>query len=100
MKLTKKEFDKIERGQIFASGVLPNSPTGLFMTDTGGNFDLRKTHLRWIAKKGYGYDWAIFCHWDGFTELEVASIGDKVTSKQNIQKCVPCDDDVLNLYRY
>lgn len=91
--LTEEEFKKIPRGEIFATGVLPNSPEGLFMTDGGGE-------LRWIAKKGYGYDWAIYCHWADWTESRIASNGDKVTMKENIKKCVPCTDEVFNLYRY
>jgi len=92
-KLTKAEFDKIPVGKIFAAGVLPNSPEGLFMTNSGGE-------LRWIAKKGYGYDWAVYCHWDSWTESQIASNGDKVRSEHHIKRCVPCDDDVFNLYRY
>jgi hypothetical protein len=91
--LTEEKFKAIPRGSIFATGVLPNSPDGLFMTNSGGE-------LRWIAKKGYGQDWAIYCHWVDWSELEIASNGDKVTNEHHIKRCVPCDDVVLKLYRY
>ncbi|HPI82437.1 MAG TPA: hypothetical protein PK122_04360 [Candidatus Paceibacterota bacterium] len=35
-------FDKIPAGSTFATGVLPNSPAGIFMTRDGGD-------LRWVA---------------------------------------------------
>lgn len=92
--LTEEQFKALPRGEIFATGVIPNSPEGLFMTSGGGE-------LRWVAKKGGGYDdWAIYCHWATQTESEVASNGDKVTMKENIKKLVPCTDAVLKLYRY
>jgi hypothetical protein len=91
--LTEEKFKEIPDGKIFATGVLPNSSEGLFMTDGGGE-------LRWIAKKCHGYDWAIYCHWVNWTESEIASNGDKVTMKENIQKCVPCTEEMFKLYRY
>lgn len=91
--LTEEKFKALARGHIFATGVLPNSPEGLFMTNGGGE-------LRWVAEKGYGYDWTIYCHWANWTESEIAANGDKVTQKEHIQRCVPCTDEVLKLYRY
>jgi hypothetical protein len=92
-KLNENEFKALPRGEIFATGVLPNSPEGLFMTAGGGE-------LRWIAKKGQIEDWAIYCHWATWTESEIASNGDKVTNKHHIEICVPCTDEVFKLYRY
>ena len=91
--LTLKEFDALPNGEVFATGVLPNSRDGIFMTIEGGN-------LRWVAKKGYGYDWAIYCHWDYNSVEWIAESGDKVHKEQHIQKCVPCEDDVFKLYRF
>lgn len=92
-KITEEQFKEIPIGDIFATGVLPNSPEGLFMTNGGGE-------LRWIAKKGYGYDWAIYCHWANWTESEIASNGDKVHNEEHIKKCVPCTYEVFKLYRH
>jgi hypothetical protein len=91
--LTLEKFKEIPNGEVFATGVLPNSPKGLFVSDGRGE-------LRWIAKKGQIQDWAIYCHWAYMSESEVAASGDKVTMKENIQKCVPCADEVFRLYRY
>jgi hypothetical protein len=92
--LTEEKFKEIPRGKVFATGVLPNSPEGLFMSDDGGE-------LRWVAKKGGGYDdWAIYCHYSNHSVDWIRQHGDKVTMKENIQKCVPCDNAVFKLYRY
>jgi hypothetical protein len=93
--LTKKEFDKLPLGEIFATGVLPNSPEGLFMTNSNSG-----KMLRWIAKKGWGYDWCIYCYWDEWDTEEIAQSGDKVTSELHIKKCVPCTDEIFKIYRY
>lgn len=91
--LTEEQFKALPKGEMFATGVLPNSPKGLFMTNGGGE-------LRWVAKKGQIDDWAIYCHWADWTESEIMSNGDKVDNKIHIQRCVPCTDAVLKLYRH
>ena len=90
--LTIKEFNSLPDGEIFATGILPNSPEGLFMNRDGGN-------LRWIAIKGLGYDWCIYCHWDYHDEEWISQRGDKVHNTLHIKMCVPCDDDVFARYR-
>ena len=85
-------FDRIPDGSFFASGVLPNSPEGIFMTRGGGN-------LRWVAVKGYGYDWSVYCHWDFHSEDYVSRSGDKVLTPEYIQRCVPCTEEVMKRYR-
>lgn len=92
--MTLEEFNKVKSGMIFAEGVLPNSPEGLFMTNEN-----QGTDLRWIAVKGYANDWTIYCHWKHMSLDHIKHNGEKVTSKANIQKCVPCEDDLFNLYR-
>ena len=91
--LTKEKFDQILAGDVFATGVLPNSPEGIFMTNNGGE-------LRWVAVKGYANDWAIYCNWAHQSIDWIRSYGDKVHSDSNIKRCVPCEDEVLKLYRY
>lgn len=91
--LTLEKFNEIPYGEVFAKGVLPNSPEGLFMTRSGGN-------LKWIAKKGGGNDWAVYCHWDYQTDEFVKTSGDKVHNEDHIKKCVPCTDEVFKRYRY
>ena len=92
-RLTEEQFKALPNGEMFATGVLPNSPEGLFMTRTGGE-------LRWVAIKGYANDWCIYCHWSFHPEGYIKQSGDKVTRKEHIQLCVPCTDEVFKLYRY
>ena len=94
--LTLKELQAFPDGEVFATGVLPNNHIGIFLTNTREG-----DGLRWVAKKGWGYtDWAIYAHWDDEHDTAwIADHGDKVTTDHNIQRCVPCEDDVLKLYR-
>lgn len=93
--LTIDQFNSFLPGRVFATGTLPNSPEGLFMTNSDQNRE-----LRWVAKKGYGNDWAVYCYWSN-EEIEwIANHGDKVCSEDNIKKCVPCEDEVFKRYRY
>jgi len=91
--MTKAEFLEIPDGEVFATCVLPNSPDGIFMTNSGGE-------LRWIAKKGWGDDWTIYCHWAHNSVEFIKQSGDKVTSKVNILKCLPDAEEILPMYRY
>jgi len=93
--LTLKEFNLLPADEVFATGILPNTPEGLFMTNENEG-----EMLRWVAKKGYGYDWCIYCFWDFWNIEKVAQSGDKVTSEDHIRRCVPCEDEVFKLYRY
>lgn len=91
--LTKEEFDNLKSDEVFVTGVLPNSPEGIFMTRDGGE-------LRWVATKGYANDWAVYCHWSSNSVEWIKQHGDKVTNENHIRKCVPCEDEVFKKYRY
>jgi len=91
--MTFEEFKQIPAGTVFAQGELANSPEGIFMTNNGGT-------LRWLAKKGQVQDWAIYCHWANRPWIFIEKAGDKVTNKEHIRRCVPCDDEMLKHYRY
>lgn len=93
--LIKDEFDKLTPGEVFATGVFPNSAEGLFMTDSNPG-----RMLRWVAKKGWGDDWCVYCYWDEWDVEQVAQSGDKVGTEKHIRKCVPCTDEVFKKYRY
>lgn len=92
--LTIEIFNKIAHGDVFAMGVIPNSPEGLFMT-RGDEGRL----LRWAAIKGDGDDWAIYTHWAENSIDYVLRSGDKVYDKKHIQLLVPCSPEVQNKYR-
>ena len=91
--ITIKEFIDLEPGKMFDTGILPNSPEGIFMTRDGGT-------LRWVAVKGYGNDWAVYCHWERNSVEYVKQSGDKLHFENNIKKCVSCDDEMFKLYRF
>jgi hypothetical protein len=93
--LTIEQFNTFLPGRVFASGILPNSPDGLFMTN-----ELIDKELRWVAKKGNINDWAIYCHWSDKSVEWIMNYGDKVCSETNIKRCVPCDDEVFKQYRF
>ncbi|HXS59740.1 MAG TPA: hypothetical protein VN703_02890 [Candidatus Sulfopaludibacter sp.] len=80
---------------VFATGVIENSPDGVYMT----NDNLGKK-LRWVAKRGRIHDWAIYIHWAEKEEDWIRDYGDKVTSPSNIKKLIPCDDAAFSMYRY
>ena len=91
--ITKQIFDKFPAGEIFSTGITPNSPEGLFMTNDGGM-------LRWVAVKGFANDWTIYCHWVSNPAEWIKANGDKVINEKHIRRCVPCDNEVFNAYRY
>lgn len=91
--LTFKSFLKIPSGKVFAQGEIVDSSEGLHMARTG-------RLLKWVAVKGYIDDWCIYT---GFADKSFDFInrsGDKVHDKSNIQKVVPCDEDVFKKYRH
>ena len=93
--LTNEVFSKIPDEDVFRRGESPNSPEGLYMTD---HYPGRM--IKWIAKKGRGDDWAIYCGWSCHNEAWIRRQGDKVVSADHIMFCVPCDDIVFKKYRY
>lgn len=91
--LTKKEFDNLSHGEVFATGVLPNSPEGLFMNGNG-------SELRWVATKGGGNDWAIYYLSSTESVEWIKEHGNKLHNPEHIKKCVSCEEEVFKLYRY
>jgi len=91
--LTIEEFNKFNAGDIIGSGEIENSPEGIYMTNSGGT-------LRWVAKKGRVNDWCVYCHWSHYSFEYVEQSGDKVMTKEYIQRCIPCSEEVFKLYRY
>lgn len=87
--------DPANRSQIIAEGTIPNSPEGIFMTNSNQGM-----MLRWILKTGGGYgDWAVYVHWASHSTDYVKDYGDKVTMKSNLLKIINFDDDCWRKYR-
>jgi len=93
--ITNKQFIKISQGEVFAEGVLFNQHDSLYMTD-----QYKGRMIRWCARKGYGDDWAIYCGWYYRSFDWILQHGDKVTADYHIKRCVPCDNEVMEKYRY
>lgn len=91
--MTYKEFESLPNLEVFATGVTIDNRTGVNMS----NSDKK---LRWVAKKGAFYDWAIYIHFAEWTAEQVEESGDKVVGRHNIEKLVPCDEEMLKAYRY
>lgn len=94
MKLSFKEFQNIESGTVFAKGIIMDGPNGLHMTNNS------EQELRWLAKKGEGYDdWAVYVATSSQSYEYIEQYGDKVFSERNILKCIQADRETLNRYR-
>lgn len=90
--LTLKKLKEMEPGTIFDSGLIVDSPEGINMTNS-------KKMLKWVAVRGGIHDWCIYCHWSIVSHDYVKRHGDKIYSKDNIKKLVPCDDEAFKMYR-
>jgi len=93
--LTFEEFSKYPHDEIFATGVVKNSPDELYMVSSNIGRE-----LLWAAKKGEINDFAIYCHWNDSHDAEwVRDYGDKIYNLKYVQMLLDCDDDVLKCYR-
>ena len=92
--LTLKMLKDMPDSIVFATGIIPNSPEGVYMTD------MRKgDNLRWVAKRGRIHDWVIYLDWEEKSLEEVMHNGQKTHDEKNIRKLVPCDDEAFSWYR-
>jgi len=93
--LTIIDFDKIPYGTVFAQGTERNAPGEIYMTDYFHN-----RMLKWVAKKGWGNDFAVYVSWDDkSTYQECAECGDKVMDIDTVKRLIKCDDEVIKRYR-
>jgi len=93
--LTLEKLKAMQPNEVIDCGIAPNSPEGIFMTDSNIGKE-----LLWVAKRGRIHDWTIYCHWKEKGMQYVLDCGDKITSKANIQKLVLCDDEAFKMYRF
>ncbi len=91
--LTLQQLKDMPDHTVFGVGTAWDSPSGINMTNSG-------KELKWVAKRGQIHDWAIYIGWATQSTEDIKAHGDKVTSKENIKKLVPCDDEALEMYRY
>jgi len=91
--LTLNQLKAMPPHTVFATGFLLDTPEGLFMAST-------ERMLRWVAIRGEIHDWAVYCHFAENSIEDVKKVGDKVGLESHIKKCVPCDDEAFEMYRY
>jgi hypothetical protein len=88
-----EQFKEIPRGEVFRT-VTTRHHT---MTMVNGEYP----ELTFVCKKGNGHsDWAIYYHYSDKGVEFIKRSGDKVMSKANILSIFPCDEEVLELYRF
>ena len=90
--LTLQALKDMEPHKIFATGLTIDNPSGVNMSNSD-------RVLRWVARRGGTYDWAIYIGPQEDSISDVASKGDKVHGKDNIKRLVDCDDKALAMYR-
>ncbi len=74
-------------------------PHTVFATGVTSDDRLFREPVRWIAKRGYIHDWAIYYDREERTLDEVASRGSKVYSPGVIKDLVSCDEEMMKMYR-
>jgi len=92
--LTLKKLKEMKQG-VFAQGVTVDSPEGANMANTGYK-------IKWVAKRGYIHDWAIYIDNPYSPQPnyeQVAKVGDKVNDREVVKRLVPCDEEALKMYR-
>lgn len=91
--LTLEDLKAMQEYEQFASGIIEDSEDGLNMAGTN-------QMLKWVACRGLIHDWTIYVHFAYYSNQFVHDYGDKVTSRENILKLVPCDAEAFAMYRY
>lgn len=91
--LTLQQLKDMEPDTIFATGTTTDDSDGVNLANTGQK-------IRWVACRGDIHDWAIYAQDESWDEQRVKEMGDKITSKNNIKKLVPCSDEAFAMYRY
>lgn len=112
--LTINKLKEIEPHSIFANG------EGLIIHPWYNNaknnlVDGRYVKIKWVAVRGEIHDWVIYHsldanlessnYLDGFKHLEasneqIARLGSKLFDKFKIREFVPCDEEVMDMYRF
>lgn len=91
MELTLEQLNEMEPG-IFETGLTIDNQTGINVNNTN-------EVLRWVAVRGAINDWAIYVG-SSLNSIElIQQLGDKIYSRENILKLVPCTQEAYNRYR-
>ena len=72
-------------------------PHSVFATGTADN--IYQEPIRWIAKRGFVHDCAIYYGNINDSIDRIKDWGTKIHAVSVIQRLVPCDEQVLEMYR-
>lgn len=84
--MTLEELKQMPSNTVFATGVVQDER-------------LFREPVRWVAKRGVIHDWAIYYDKEFKTVEQVTSWGTKLYSPSIIEELVPCDNEMLKMYR-
>lgn len=56
--------------------------------------------VKWVAVKGGGFDWAIYCGYTQMDDETISRVGDKIFTESAIKRLINCDEEFFNRYRY
>lgn len=85
-------LNKANNGDIIATGLFDDSPQGYNWQGSGGL-------CRYVVKKGYGGDFAVYVGLLSWTENTIARQGDKVYNEKSLQRIFGVTEEALPLYR-
>lgn len=84
--MTLEELKQMPSNTVFASGITNDER-------------LFREPVKWIAKRGVIHDWAIYYDKAFKSEDQIKSWGTKLYSPSIIKELVPCDEEMLQMYR-
>lgn len=74
-------------------------PHGVFASGIISDERLFTEPVRWIAKRGYIHDWAIYYGKEEKSVEEIMKWGSKLYSRSIIEDLVVCDEEMMKMYR-
>lgn len=93
MKLTKETIEQALPNSIIYKGETTDDENGLNMTGSG-------KVLKFVVCRGGIADWCIYTHFSDRTFEQIAHLGDKPHSREQIANIVEFDNEVWTMYRH
>lgn len=90
--LSIEEYNLLPANSIIKSGIVSNTPNGVFMVR-----DETIKLLRYIVFKS-DFMWTLYIGTIDKSESWLLTSGDKIISRDTIKRLVCCDENVFNLY--
>jgi hypothetical protein len=84
--MTLEELKELPPHTVFATGI-SNTPR------------LHSEQIRWVAKRGYIHDWAVYYSTADKEVEEIMKWGSKIHSLDLVKELVVCDEPMIKMYR-